>query len=96
MKVRITFVDDESLLVEPLLGAGGGGSLGGGDIPGAAQFAATVKAGQNYRGWKYSRLRRLGEGEHDLFHKDDPQKNPPLVIQGNGGGLVNPPQKRVP
>ena len=43
-----------------------------------------VRPGERFHGWKYKRLRKLGEGEHKLVTKaqKNAPKKPELVLQG--------------
>ena len=63
MRVRITFGADGELYVSPAHGAGGG-AIG-------SEAVFVVRAGESWFGWKYRRLRKLGEGEHVLIAKGD-------------------------
>lgn len=77
MRVRIAIFDGY-LQVEPA-GRMAGGALG----ESIGSFArTTVRPGERWHGWKYSRLRKLGDGEHDLVHKRDHQRRNQITLQG--------------
>ncbi len=63
MRVRLT-IEDEGILIEPT-GCRGGGHVG-------ATREVALQPGQTWHGWKYRRLRKLGDGEHVLLAKSDP------------------------
>ena len=44
----------------------------------------TVKPGDKWRGWKYIRLRRLGDGEHDLVTRAEAKQKETGVLQIRG------------
>ena len=62
MQVNLRLLDDGSLHVRIL--NVGGGSMG-------RYREVVLQPGDKWQGWKYSRLVRLGDGDHDLLSKDE-------------------------
>lgn len=85
MKVRLTMMGDGSILVDQL--DVGGGSIG-------SKTPVIVQPSGSFNGWKHKRLRKLGEGVHDLVTKDQARvlakANPPDKKRRRGRGGRKP------